>query len=202
MNVDINLKADEVWEYYQAHKEDCRTHMMMIASCKDFGIEIYITEENQNKLSVIVEADDAEVYREYAYSKLDCEITIRKIYGLYLTEKALDALTAPMEPPEDERFDDEEIQTKIENRETELQIIFENLIADVVGESALNDLEVSDDAVSDIKEHVLEYIARKHNMPVYRPMYLEDEDGKDFYEEYPYECMVFEDEDNPMYKNS
>lgn len=27
-----------------------------------------------------------------------------------------------------------------------------------------------------------------------------NEDGDDFFEEYPYECMVFEDEDNPVYQ--
>lgn len=195
MNADINLKAGEVWKYYQSHKKDCRANMMLIASCEDFGIEIYITEEVQNRLSVIVEADDIEVYRESVYSQLDCELTVRKVYGIYLTEKALDALTVSTEPPEDERFDDEDIQDKIEDRETELQIVFENLIADVIGKIALNDLEISDDVISDIKEHVLEYVARRHGIPVYRPMYLEDEDGKDFYEEYPYDCMVFEDED-------
>lgn len=205
MNAEINLKADEVWEYYQTHKEECRTHMMLIASCKDFGIEIYITEENQNKLSIIIEADDTEVCREYVYSKLDCELTIRKVYGLYLTERALDALTAPTEPPENERFDDEEIKAEIEHCEKIFQNLFEDLIGDIVGGSALgnvSDLDVTDDMVSDIKEHTLEYMARKHGLPIYRPMYLEDENGEIFYTDYPYECMIFEDEDNPMYKNS
>ena len=53
-------------------------------------------------------------------------------------------------------------------------------------------------AADDIKEHVLEYIARKHRLPIYRPMYLEGEDGKDFYSEYPYEEMIFDY--NPIYE--
>ena len=67
---------------------------------------------------------------------------------------------------------------------------------DILGDSYFED--DIDDAIVDVKEHMLEYMARKPGLLIYRPMYLEDEDGKDFYSEYPYEEMIFED-CNPIY---
>ena len=58
----------------------------------------------------------------------------------------------------------------------------------------------ADKISDDIKELVCEYLYRKYNISVYRPMYLEDEDGKEFFVEHPYEHMVFNDHDNPLYK--
>ena len=52
----------------------------------------------------------------------------------------------------------------------------------------------------DLKEHFLEYMARKWGLVIHRPMFLEDENGEEFYEDYPYDCIEFEDEDNPIYK--
>ena len=84
----------------------------------------------------------------------------------------------------------------IEEREDEITVLFQNLLFDLLVDTANED--IINDIVEDVKEHTLEYIARKHGMPIYRPMYLEGEDGTDFYSEYPYEEMIFED-CNPIY---
>ena len=33
----------------------------------------------------------------------------------------------------------------------------------------------------------------EHGISVFRPMMLEDEDGEEFYDEYPYDLLTFED---------
>ena len=71
------------------------------------------------------------------------------------------------------------------------------MLFDLLDKSVAED--VIEEIADDVKEHTLEYIARRHGLPIYRPMYLEDEDGKDFYSEYPYEEMIFEDY-NPIYE--
>jgi hypothetical protein len=43
-------------------------------------------------------------------------------------------------------------------------------------------------------------MARKWGLMIRRPMFLEDEAGEEFFEEFPYDCIEFEDEDNPIYK--
>ena len=93
-----------------------------------------------------------------------------------------------------------EQQDAIEEREMELDIAVSEFISAVLGGDAYLDSEDYDDIIEDCKDHFLEYLARKHGLDIFRPMVLEDEDGEDFYEEYPYECMEFDDEDNPIYQ--
>mgnify|MGYP000833253049 CR=1 FL=1 len=50
------------------------------------------------------------------------------------------------------------------------------------------------------KKSVKAVEASSLGISIYRPMYLEDADtGEDYFTEYPYDDMVFED-DNPIYK--
>lgn len=52
----------------------------------------------------------------------------------------------------------------------------------------------------DVLDHMCEYLYRKYGISARRPMILEDENGEEFFEEYPYECMEFDDPDNPVYE--
>ena len=107
MNVVINLSPEEVWEYYKSNRDEFRSKFVEVASCEDFGISICVTENLQDKLMVIVEADGYEVFCENMYSELDCVLTLKKVYGAYLTESVinenlnLESLTVPHEPPEE-----------------------------------------------------------------------------------------------------
>ena len=51
----------------------------------------------------------------------------------------------------------------------------------------------------DCLDHFIEYIARKHKVDVYRPMYIQYEGEEAEYCEYPYDELEFDDEDNPIY---
>ena len=130
-------------------------------------------------------------------SETDAEKTCSKIYDEYLTDKVVDILT---EIAEDEEESLLEQQDAIEEREMELDIAVSEFISAVLGGDAYLDSEDYDDIIEDCKDHFLEYLARKHGLDIFRPMVLEDEDGEDFYEEYPYDCMEFDDEDNPIYQ--
>ena len=85
---------------------------------------------------------------------------------------------------------DEELE--IEAREFELSEATEIFVSSVV-----SDIEVDPEVIEDCKEHFLEYMYRKFGLSIHRPMVLEDEEGEEFFEEYPYECMEFEDA--PLY---
>ena len=91
--------------------------------------------------------------------------------------------------------EEEEHELEIEEWEDMLDDNVDRFISSVVDDEGY-DIDI----IRECKEHFLEYLYRKFGFQIRRPMILEDEDGKDFYEEYPYECMVFEDEDNPIYK--
>lgn len=173
----VIVTPSEVWSYFHAHRTELSTTMNLIAENSDGTIGIYITEKD-GEPNFIVENDDDIIDENMAISKVDCEETARELYSEYLG---------------DDEFDMKEI---IADREDEITVLFQNLLFDLLVDTANED--IIDDIVEDVKEHTLEYIARKHSMPIYRPMYLEGEDGEDFYSEYPYEEMIFED-CNPIY---
>lgn len=86
----------------------------------------------------------------------------------------------------------EEQQWEIERSEEIFDEAVEYFISSIVEDEVINP-----EVIQDCKDHFLEYMYRKFGLTIRRPMILEDEDGEDFFEEYPYECMVFEDA--PLY---
>lgn len=197
MSEQITVTPSEVWNYYYAHKQDLKTHMHLIASNEDYGVEIYITDEN-NDPCIVVTADDRQVFSDTAITLKDCGDLATKVYDDYLTDKALDILTTPAE--QEEELTEEEA---INLRESEIDCAVYNFLTEVLEGYVDLDSRHTDEICDDLKEHFLEYMYRKHDLPIRRPMYLIfDEDGKEVEEfvEFPYEEMEFEDEDNPIYK--
>lgn len=103
--------------------------------------------------------------------------------------------TVYVEDDSEEEYDDE--QMLIDEREEEIDSAVREFV-NIVSDTGCYNL--TDEAMDDLKEHFLEYMYRKWGIGIYRPMYLEDADtGEDYFTEYPYDDMVFED-DNPIYK--
>lgn len=199
----IILKPHEVWKYYIKHKADIENTMYEIASNESYGIVIYLSEDVNGVACITVNADDSEVYSESVVNDIDCQKTVSKIYDNYLTDKVIELLDALAfeEAGADESLLEQE--DSIAEREEELDGLVYDFVFGVLGDSAYDygvEFEF-DDMLEDIKDHFLEYMFRKYELPIYRPMVLEDENGDDFFEEYPYESMVFDDNDNPIYKS-
>ena len=97
-------------------------------------------------------------------------------------------------------YDEEEREWEIEKSEDALDEAVEYFISSILDDehSVFGDVPISQEVIEDCKEHFLEYLYRKHGFNIRRPMVLEDENGEDFFEEYPYPCLVFEDK-NPIY---
>ena len=190
----IILEPSEVWDYFQTNKARLRCAEHEIASNDEYGISIYLTDDTFEP-EIVVEADGTEVYAETCISSEDCAITVRNIYDKYLTDEVVSVLSALADDESSEQED------AIFERETELDEAVMALIDTVTECGIYSDVLNDEKLLSDVKEHFLEYLYRKWDLPIRRPMFLEDEDGNEFYEEYPYDCMVFDDEDNPIYDN-
>ena len=189
----ITVAASEVWDYFQKHKAELEKSEHTIAENEEYGGEISITNE-EGLPCFMVTADGYQYAEERAVSANDCKETVETLYENFLTEKFVDGA-------EDEsRLDQEDM---IAERELELDDAFTMLLDTLIEEDlGLFFGAEADDILEDIKDHTLEYLYRKHGISVRRPMVLEDEEnGEDFFEEYPYDSMVFEDEDNPLYKD-
>ena len=183
MATKITVAPSDVWGYFHAHKDKFGSDMYLIAESGDGLIGIYITEQDGDP-QFIVESSNEVIDEDMAVTKIDCEETAKKLYSKYLGYDELDM------------SEDTDIEQEIiDDREDELTVLFENFLFDLLPNT---DEDTLSEIASDVKEHMLEYIARKHGMPIYRPMYLEDEDGEDFFSEYPYKEMIFED-CNPIY---
>lgn len=202
----IICPAADVWDLFQREKPRFLSDMKLIAQNTSYAVEIYLTGEDRGITSfpnIVVMIDDDEVYSEVAVSKRDCEQTVVSIYDEYLSGSNVVNRIIEMERAESGKHEvdveEMEQQMEIEGREEELDSAIWQFFHDVLG-GPLDDLvDSANEIYEDCKDHFLEYMARKWDLTIFRPMILEDEDGEEFYEEYPYECMEFDDEDNPIY---
>lgn len=198
MSKKVILTPSEVWKFFDDNGFKFTSKVFEIAENKEFGVVIYLSAEGINP-SFIVTQDDVTVCEEVAISPIDCERTVEELYDEYLTSKVIDVIdggkATPLPLPavaSDEKEDDDENELAIEAREADLEDALYGFLSVVVEDSRELDY-LEPDVVEEIKDHFLEYLAREHGFAIYRPMYLEDEDGE-WFEEYPYDHMDFEDE--------
>lgn len=191
----INYEPHEIWELFQKDKPYLRAHMKVIAENPEFDVVIYVTVEEQKSSifpNIVVCMEDSEIYSELAVNKVDCEHTVQKIYDEYLSEERLiDRLIEQ----ETAKAEEEEKDQQIEEREMELFDAVNDLLDVFLNENLqkLVGYEEADRITEDITDRLCEYLYEEHGLSCFRPMMLEDEDGEEFFEEFPYDCMIFDD---------
>ena len=197
----IVVQPSEVWDAYLTDEGPyLQSHEKEIAENQEYGAVIYLSEENGHP-QIRVYLDDALVYEEICYTKEKCEQVCNMVYEEYLTEKVVNhasghtpTITSALKDGPDAPLNKRAEQMEIDAREEELQEAFCEFLA------VLIDQDIYDPVmVEDVLDHTIEYMARKYDISIYRPMYLEDKDGE-FFEEDPYECMEYDDPDNPLYQ--
>lgn len=213
---DITIEASDVWDYAQEHAEELVNISHIIASNDDYGIEVLISKDDidDDAVYIYVEADDEEVYGKYITDRTQSAKIVKDIYDDYLTSKVLETLgycevnVISSDDDDDEELD-KEVQVDIEDddiqcRENDLDFAVNDFI-ETVTDCTLSHIfsnQQAEEILQDCKEHFLEYMARKWGIDIYRPMYLYTEKGERYFTEFPYEEMVFDDPDNPLYKNA
>ena len=205
----ILVEAWDVWKVFYQNLDDLRTHLKRIAENTEYGVVIYVTEED-NLPSIQVYIDDNVFYTEECVNERDCTSTVRKIYEDYLTQTVIDKIVERnREEAQDEMTDEDddydsytqdELEMEIDEREGEIDIALGDLLETVCDADIRTFCDNADEIMEDCKEHFLEYLFLKWGFEIRRPMILEDEHGVEFYEEFPYDCIEFEDADNPIYK--
>jgi len=182
----VHIEPASVWDYYRNHVHELNDMMHKIAEDSDSDIAAYISDADGQPEIIVMDGGEV-AYSDIAIDKDDCTIMVAEVYNDRMI---------PEEPVE--HFSEEE---EIEIREDELNTAVNDFLLCVLDGFINEDADDFKEMREDIKDHFIEYIARKHGFKIYRPRYLEFEDG-DRYVDYPYECMEFEDEDNPIYKKS
>lgn len=198
----IERAPTEVWGLFQQKKGALSAVYERIAHNEDYGIEIYLSAAQRGTMTlpcITVFQDDNELYYEVAVNEIDCEQTVKKIYYEYLSEERLiNRLIEDAEEAEESKAE-QVMEDEIETREDELMGVTMDFISTLMDDS-IDSLGADDsfEIAQDVLDHVCEYLYRKHGVSARRPMVLEDENGEEFFEEYPYECMEFDDE--PLYE--
>ena len=191
----IDVQPRNVWKLFMENKAALRTKLKQIASNEEYGVEIYLTNTDE-QAEIVVCMDGSECCSQTASTEAECEEVVSEIYDDYLTNNVLNMLCGD----EYGDADAEEWQlSDIEDREAELDDMVYTFISGILNDDFMSYPEF-DKICEDCKEHFLEYMARKWKIPICRPMILEDDNGDTFFEEFPYECMEFDDPDNPLYK--
>lgn len=175
-----------------------------IAYNNAYGVSIYI-QSDFGVPEIVVEMDNEPIYSE-SYIDADeskvgpgawCEDTASRIYDTCLTSMVLDLLDGDFSSVEDSGASDfRDIESEMEDREFELQDAVETLVYTATKDSTFSMTREQEEAmVEDVQEKVLEYIARKYKIDIWRPMYLVDDNGEEFLEEYPYTHLIFDEKD-------
>lgn len=190
---DIILQPYECWDYAMENEDELLTENHIIATEYDYGVEILIS-VHDHLPAFEVYADDDLIYSTFAFNKDDCMDVVEELYNDYLDD-FLSTVTLSQFKNEEEQIDEE--REAIETQESAIDLAVEDFL-NVICEG-FDSMLFTDVQLENIKDHFCEYVARKFNVKVYRPMYLTDSHGDDFYVDYPYGNMIFEDEGNPIY---
>ena len=192
----ITVGSADIVDYYRKNKFRLSQESEDIAENEAIGVVIYLSDTN-GRPTITVLADDMQVAEATTGVDGLSELT-QTMYDTYLDEQSF--ISAMTQREGDDEYNEEELaEALINEREDELDVAVDDFLATVLQTNGYEYDSAIDEIHDDVKEHFLEYLARKFKIELYRTMYLEDENGEDFFEEYPYGCMEFEDETNPIY---
>lgn len=183
----IIVEAGDVWDYFKENKDKFGDSIETIAENEEYGIEILLSADDDLPLIMVV-ADNEELDEEAAVSANDCFRTVKDMYDKYLTSEVINILIGDSE----EYTAAEELEI-IDERETEIDGAIYACLEELVP-NMFDVVDDADDFCDDVKEHLCEYLYTKHGISIYRPMYLENEDGTDEFFEFPYPEMELDEE--------
>lgn len=181
-----HVEPGKVYDYYLSQLPRLTQTMLVIAENEKTDTVVYITDDGGYPQIVVMMEGDT-VYEVTCADRFDTEETADDIYNSYLRDDAV-------KPDDDDIDDDDDLKIKeqyIEDHESEL----DDAVYDFVHVALDGDIDLTvptedeKKVIADLKEHFLSYMATKWKLPVFRPMILEDDDGNEFYDEFPYEIM-------------
>ena len=191
----VKVRPAEGWNFFQANREEMKKNLFDIASDDEFGVVIYMTEEDDQPM-IYVYMDDSPEFWEECVSEHDCEQVLNRVYNRYLGNAVIETLfdkyhnPAASDAPLAGVVDPEDA---IDEREYELDDAVEKLLEEFSDEFLCMSADSIQMIDEEIKDLICEHLWKKHQISVYRPMFLEDEHGTEFFCEYPYPQMIFDE---------
>ena len=179
----IIVQPNDFWDFFKKNALKLEVSSELVAENGDRSIWVF---NDDGIASFIIYEGDVEVEGFELLDEDDNQ------YALALIEIGLfDEIEEESGTVSGEDYDEDDEDAIIEEREEELDMVCSNMVYDILGDDS--DAATADEmskAAKFIKEVVCDILTKKFGFPVYRPMYLVDEDGKKFFSEYPYEQML------------
>lgn len=193
MGVNIHIPADEVWSFFHKNKDRLTKEMVAIAENTDTEYAVYLTEDSccsGYPMFAVCKGDKEPEYEEGAINQSDCTETAKKCYIRYLFPVIINDDRAIPEDNDDEEMTAQEMQDNAYEREDELRLALCDFLQVVLqeGNDGTDIMDMYGSAfVDEVLDGFLENLSLEHCIPIYRPMFLTDEEtGDEVYTEYPY----------------
>lgn len=180
----IILEPCEVWDYCVQHAATLEDSPKLIADNITSGAQIYISFFGMIP-TIFACIDSEEVDEEPIADEEDCVDTVEAFYERYLDDFADEMLGLDISREYEEE--------KIDKREDELI----NATAEMLETFVPNFYEIAydaDEVCNELADLVCEFLYRNYDISVYRPMYLECDDGSKEFSEHPYEEMDYDED--------
>lgn len=194
--VKVCIPVSEAWDKTKDYVHDV---LLIAQGVTNSGSDIKVYSnwaDDSAELSVFVDSDV--VYYESLCEKEEYEEAVNKVLLAYLD------IDYDEDDDEDDGVSESAENYAILEREGELKMAAEDFLEVALYSSTggFTNLKVlTDDEVDEMLDHFLEYLARRFDIKgIYRPMYLRDDKNELFYTEEPYKRIIYEDEDNKVYK--
>lgn len=187
MYAQVFITPDNVWGYFQSHKDELLKESKLIACEPEYGTEVHLS-VNGSFPSIEVTQDGYDVSVDCPYSAEECEHMATEVYDNYIFGDVIGSfldVECDGEHSECDELSTEEELYIIDEREDELK----DSVLDMLVAFAPNFLEIADNPdgiCEDLVNNIAEYLFTKCGISVYRPMYVEDENGNDEFLEFPY----------------
>lgn len=183
----IILEPSEVWDYCVQHAESLAGSSKLIADNIISGAQVYLSLFGDIP-TIFACVDSEEVDEEPVRDEEDCKETVKMFYDRYLDDYIDEAIVDSVS--EADRYDKEML---IDEREFEIS----GIMADMVEALVPNIYDVerdTDEMYEELADLICEYLYRNRGISVYRPMYLECDDGSEEFCEHPYEEMEYDED--------
>ena len=194
MAAEILVPPENVWGVFMANGcSILENSEQVIATNQEYGVEICLASE-QGFPVVYVYMDSEPVESEYIYSQANCEASVRNLYDKYLSGNVVNTVLTDGDTGDESDGFDEISQLRWDDMMAVREGELDDAVLDLLNTLEPDiDIMIEDipDFIEDLKDHLCEYLYIRYGISVYRPMVLENDDGSDYYTDYPYPELDF-----------
>lgn len=176
----VQIDPHKVWDFYKSNRGSLAFDTREILTDNTGNISVHITDED-DELEIYVMVNGIVSYTRSAQDEESCVDVMEDIIDRFFPEEDDDL------SQDDPVFVSDYLAAFAEKNEETLDSLLYEFLEAVIED--MHDVDDVDQLCSEVKDLVCEHLAYNLGIEVHRPMVLEDETGKEFYTDTPYEYL-------------